>query len=353
MLQFPFSHTLSKQKQKRILSKEYADNILKELAFRHQYQATFASSNKIKVFIHQTGHHFPFTRFYRSTIDRAFDFFLVDNALEAEVIVFINAIEKDIARPEQKIILFYHEPEAYKHLYQSIIADELFSKNKLIVVSQVNDIRKLLKSESGCDISNHVIHLHTIPHVHFHHMATADELDSIELKRDKLICSVVSGFTGLAGYDDRRQFLDIFSKVSPQLDIFGRYSKLIKTLPGYRGYAAIKYQTLSQYRYNLAIENSIEDWYISEKIFDALLCGCMPIYYGSEKIFDLIPNEWFHFLPDLSPKSIKLAANLIKTDSYLSVAENRAEIVKTIDQSFSFYKKLNDILIDKDQHLSS
>jgi hypothetical protein len=220
----------------------------------------------------------------------------------------------------------------------------------MVIVSQIDNTDKLIKSASGLDISKRITHLRTIPHVHFHHMATAEELDAINPIRKKLICSVVSGFNGVPGYEDRRKFLEGFSSLTPQFDIYGRYSKAINSLPAYRGYAASKYQTISKYRYNLAIENSIEDWYISEKIFDALLCGCMPIYCGSEKIFDLIPNEWFHFLPNLSPKSIKLASNLAKTDSYLSVAENRGEIARKIDKDFSFYQKLNNILIDQDQH---
>jgi len=346
----PIMHSLRKHKQKRILNIENTDKELREAIFHAEYEATFSPKNKIKVYVHQTGFKFPFTRFYQSSINKEFDFFLVDEAQDAEVVVFINAIEKGIGRPEQKIILFYHEPEAYKHLYQSTIADELLSLHKMVIISQIDNVNKLIKSGSGVDISDRITHLRTIPHVHFHHMAAAAELNTIKPSRKKLICSVVSGFIGVPGYEDRRKFLEGFSKSTPQFDIFGRYSKSIQSLQAYRGYAASKYQTLSQYRYNLAIENSLEDWYISEKIFDALMCGCMPIYYGSEKIFDLLPNEWFHFLPDLSPKSIKLANNLAQTDSYLSVAENRVEIAKTIDKEFSFYQKLNNVLIDQDQH---
>ena len=326
MLSLPLStHRLRKLQQKRVLDKESIEKEIQEERFHQQYKATFSCENKTKVYIHQTAFQFPFTRFYQSTINQEFDFFLVDKAQAAEVVVFINAIEKGIARPEQKIILFYHEPEAYKHLYQSIIADELLTTHKLVVISQIDDVGKLIKSDSGFDISNRITHLRTIPHVHFHHMATAAQLSTLQPKRNKLICSVVSGFHGVPGYEDRRKFLEGFSQSTPEFDIYGRYSKAIYSLPAYRGYASSKFETLSQYRYNLAIENSIEDWYISEKIFDALLCGCMPIYYGSEKIFDLLPNEWFHFLPDLSPKSIQLATNLAKTDSYLSIAENREE----------------------------
>lgn len=343
-------HKLRKLKQKRILNIENTKKEFLETAFHQKYKAAFSAGNKIKVYIHQTGFKFSFTRFYQSTIDQEFDFFLVDKSQDAEVVVFINAIEKGIARPEQKIILFYHEPEAYKHLYQSTIADELVSLYKIVVISQIENISKIITSDSGLDISDRITHLRTIPHVHFHHMATASELNAIKPSRQKHICSVVSGFSGVPGYEDRRKFLEGLSESAPQLDIFGRYSEASYSLPTYRGYAASKYQTISQYRYNLAIENSVEDWYISEKIFDALLCGCMPIYHGSEKIFDLLPSEWFHFLPDLSPKSITLAANLAKSDSYLYVAENRGEIAMKIDKDFSFYQKLNNVLTYQGQH---
>lgn len=350
MLQLPLTHIFKKIRQKQILDAEAVDKKLCEERFQEAYRASFSSHNKTKVYIHQTGFQFSFTRFYHSTIDQKFDFYLVDKPQDAEVVVFINTLEAGVANPSQKIILFYHEPEAYRHLYQSNISTQLATIHKIVVISQVADVSKLIQSDPNFNVAKHITHIRTIPHVHFHHMATADELCTIKPTRKKYLCSVVSGFTGVPGYEDRKIFLEQLSLAYPPFDIFGRYSKAIDSLPNYRGYAASKYLTLSQYRYNLAIENSLEDWYISEKIFDALLCGCMPIYYGSEKIFDLLPSDWFHFLPDLGPKSVKLAMNLAKTDSYLSVAENRAEIANMIDKKFSFYQKLNHVLLHQDQY---
>jgi hypothetical protein len=75
------------------------------------------------------------------------------------------------------------------------------------------------------------------------------------------------------------------------------------------------------------------------------MCGCMPIYHGTSKIFDLIPHDWFYYLPDLSVNSIEKINKLIQTDQYKIVAHNRAAISKQIDQSFSFYKKLDNLLL--------
>jgi hypothetical protein len=52
-----------------------------------------------------------------------------------------------------------------------------------------------------------------------------------------------------------------------------------------------KRMVISMYKYCLVIENSSE--YLSEKIFDALLSGCIPIYIGPELISYEIPGYLF------------------------------------------------------------
>lgn len=43
------------------------------------------------------------------------------------------------------------------------------------------------------------------------------------------------------------------------------------------------------YKVCIAIENSIAVDYLSEKLFDALDAGCIPIYYGAPNILELLP----------------------------------------------------------------
>lgn len=40
-----------------------------------------------------------------------------------------------------------------------------------------------------------------------------------------------------------------------------------------------------------AIENSLVEDYVSEKVYDALIAGCVPIYWGAPNIQDFIPHE--------------------------------------------------------------
>lgn len=45
-----------------------------------------------------------------------------------------------------------------------------------------------------------------------------------------------------------------------------------------------------RYRYCIAIENSIAKDYVTEKIYDALASGCVPIYLGAPNIREFIPS---------------------------------------------------------------
>jgi len=47
-------------------------------------------------------------------------------------------------------------------------------------------------------------------------------------------------------------------------------------------------------RYCLIIENHSEFNYISEKLMDALLSYCLPVYYGAPNIADYLPRGSFY-----------------------------------------------------------
>ena len=52
-----------------------------------------------------------------------------------------------------------------------------------------------------------------------------------------------------------------------------------------------RWQSLPRrYRYCIAIENSVAVDYVSEKVYDALVAGCLPIYLGAPNFQDFIPH---------------------------------------------------------------
>jgi hypothetical protein len=62
----------------------------------------------------------------------------------------------------------------------------------------------------------------------------------------------------------------------------------------YRGTVESKPSTLAQYKFCLAFENEKDvPGYITEKIFDSLFCGTIPIYLGASNIEEYIPSNCF------------------------------------------------------------
>jgi hypothetical protein len=61
----------------------------------------------------------------------------------------------------------------------------------------------------------------------------------------------------------------------------------------YRGPCRSKYEVLSQYSFCLCFENMKMDGYVTEKIFDCLYAGTIPLYLGAGDISSYVPAEAF------------------------------------------------------------
>ncbi len=336
-----FSYFIKKQLYKHVEKKNTQKLLNDEVLFRERYKRENNPSGKIKVCTYQTGFARHFTRFYTSAGHADYCFHIVDDPREADVVVFINTIDSTVLSLGQRVIFFFHEPKDYAHLYQTTIDWNRIEKTKLQVISH-------LPIEIFITNPENIVHHRSIPYVHFHHMATHEELKTLDgIERKKLICSITSGFSGIPGYQKRRDFIQKLSLSNTEFDLFGKFSKHSSALPPYRGPCLTKWKTLKDYRYNLVIENSEDEHYISEKIFDALICGCMPIYFGNSKIFEIIPKEWFYYLPTLDEAEIGKLNQFLKTDNYRVVADNRPEIADVIYSKYSFYSALDNLLQDR------
>lgn len=72
------------------------------------------------------------------------------------------------------------------------------------------------------------------------------------------------------------------------------YWKNRKTLMSiYKGQCDSKYEILSRYRFSLCLENMEMAGYVTEKIFDCLYAGTIPIYLGAPDINSLIPEQTY------------------------------------------------------------
>jgi hypothetical protein len=72
---------------------------------------------------------------------------------------------------------------------------------------------------------------------------------------------------------------------------FKGLKKYLRKTPRNQGVSLNKLETLSKYKYALVIENSLE--FFSEKFFDALVSGCIPIYVGLDLAKFQIPDDLY------------------------------------------------------------
>jgi len=101
---------------------------------------------------------------------------------------------------------------------------------------------------------------------------------------------------------ERIRVIIFFSKTG-DIDLYGRDWQ--KPLPRsyrfgkaaiekvYKGVVEDKYETLSQYTFAFAIENCELPGYITDKIFDCLYVGTVPIYLGDPYVEKYIPKNCF------------------------------------------------------------
>ena len=60
--------------------------------------------------------------------------------------------------------------------------------------------------------------------------------------------------------------------------------------------------TYRSYKFALVMENSVHDYYITEKIVCAFVAGAIPVYYGTTNIFKLFNKEAFIFYDIKNPQ---------------------------------------------------
>ena len=64
--------------------------------------------------------------------------------------------------------------------------------------------------------------------------------------------------------------------------------------PSYRGPAKNKFEVLAKSRFCICFENAKDiPGYITEKLFDSLFAGCVPVYWGEPNIQNIVPSACF------------------------------------------------------------
>ena len=148
-------------------------------------------------------------------------------------------------------------------------------------------------------------------------------------EKEKLCCWITSGIGRSINHRNRLEFLRLLRENNLDFDLYGR------GLPDWvEGYGTVinKWHAMSPYYYNLAIENYAEnEWYASEKLWDALLAWCLPIYYGGSAADRLLPPGSFLRLPSMDEKGLEYIKTVTANkDAWYEAKEAIAEARQVI-----------------------
>jgi hypothetical protein len=145
----------------------------------------------------------------------------------------------------------------------------------------------------------------------------------------------------------RENFCSIIigNPVQNRIDVARKLSE-ISPVHGYGAvfgnqYSGDKVELLKNYTFNIAFENVIQSGYVTEKLFEALLAGCIPIYWGShEADLDFNPKRFIRYnesLNDIYVKIKKIAKS--KQAKIEIVSEPMFDILPSLDNLYEFFDK--------------
>lgn len=98
-------------------------------------------------------------------------------------------------------------------------------------------------------------------------------------------------------YSQRKRIIDYFTTYyGPDFDLYGIGWD---EEPANRGYIKDKLDMIGRYKFTFAIENYKGlNGYLTEKLFDCLFAGTIPIYYGEPNIQKIVPKDTILLLSD-------------------------------------------------------
>ena len=151
--------------------------------------------------------------------------------------------------------------------------------------------------------------------------------------------------TGLFGY--RRDIIEFLAEQKGlSFDLFGRGWDNLDDIQSEKFRKAIeslhpkavddKTKVISHYKYALAIENNRDFDYITEKIFDVMMSGSVPIYLGAPNVEEYIPKDCFINAAEYSSfEELFSYVKSIDEEQYSQYQKNIRNFLSSEDNPFS------------------
>jgi hypothetical protein len=147
------------------------------------------------------------------------------------------------------------------------------------------------------------------------------------------LCSVVCSTNATTrGHRKRIDFVDLLQReFGDQIDFFGRGRHDI----------ADKDMALADYRFHIALENSVHRDYWTEKLADPFLRGCYPIYSGCSNLADYFPDSSYSCIDLTQPrKALAIVAAVLNSDNDQKFASELAEAKRNILFEYNIFAML-------------
>ena len=152
--------------------------------------------------------------------------------------------------------------------------------------------------------------------------------DQIDIfKKNKLVSFPTSlKLSGLEGYVIRRQIKNSIEnkEFSKDVDTFGA---------GFGKPFVSKYICLKDYMFSICVENSKYDYYATEKLFDVIMSGCIPIYWGMPSITEIFDSRGMFIFNNI--EELKIIIDNLTEDKY-------NEMRPYVEKNFNIAKKFVD-----------
>ena len=254
---------------------------------------------------------------------------------EADAFVFLDY--PDLSNPKVKLML---KSQTLKYLivFESPLVRQLPSRNELL-----GQFERIFTYDDSIVDGDRILKIN-------YSFNFFEPINSPPKSKKKLI-TLIAGNKNLSAYGElyskRLEAIHWFEKNAPQdfdlygvgwdlfdfgvslpwrfLNRFGLIRKfLAPKLNTFRGPILRKKPVLSQYQFAICYEN-VENipGYITEKIFDCFLAGCIPVYWGANNIADHIPRNCFIDKTEFSTYAdLYDFLRLMDEDTYRTYIEN-------------------------------
>lgn len=137
------------------------------------------------------------------------------------------------------------------------------------------------------------------------------------------LCSVVCSTNATTrGHRKRIDFVDLLQReFGDQIDFYGRGRRDV----------ADKDEALADYRFHIALENSEQRDYWTEKLADPFLRGCYPIYSGCPNLSSYFPEGSYARIDLAKPsKALAVVATVLESDRDQRYASELAEAKRLV-----------------------